>query len=248
VPQSPENLGQLVKNVAGLCRLLRGEVAGALSLERAGSGDTRFSVLAEDWRDLPFPDLSDEGFSDAYAHTVTFALLLARVERISFRDRSVQEIALLLGKGHSLMGKALAVLTEGLLIGKLSVTVDMLVRVIGAVDWDRLDDHSQDAYLYLYERFLEEYDPRVAQADGLVLHADRCCRIHGPLCRRNLADSTWPSAGLRGRYCRHRGSGDGYGDLPHQYCRTGCPAGRPGGGRGRTTGAFTRIGQAAHRL
>jgi hypothetical protein len=166
VPQSPENLGQLVKNVAGLCRLLRSEVADALSLERAGSGDTRFSVLAEDWRDLLFPGLSDEGFSDAYAQTVTFALLLARVERISFRDRSVQEIALLLGKGHSLMGKALAVLTEGLLIGKLSVTVDMLVRVIGAVDWHRLDDHSQDAYLYLYERFLEEYDPELRKQTG----------------------------------------------------------------------------------
>ena len=166
VPQSPESLGQLVKNVAGLCRLLRGEVADALSLERAGSGDTRFSVLAEDWRDLLFPGLSDEGFSDAYAQTVTFALLLARVEGISFSDRSVQEIALLLGKGHSLMGKALAVLTEGLLIGKLSVTVDMLVRVIGAVDWDRLDDRSQDAYLYLYERFLEEYDPELRKQTG----------------------------------------------------------------------------------
>ncbi len=166
LPLSPLSLGQLVKSLAGLCRLLREEVRDAIELEHAGNGGTRFSMLAEDWRDLLFPDLDDEAFADAYAQTITFALLLGRVERIDFDGHSVQHIAELLGKKHSLMGKALAVLTEGSSLGKLQVTVDMLIRVIGAVNWDLLDDGSGDAYLYLYERFLEVYDPELRRRTG----------------------------------------------------------------------------------
>ena len=36
--------------------------------------------LAKDWRQLLFPDADDARFADAYAQTVTFALLLARSE------------------------------------------------------------------------------------------------------------------------------------------------------------------------
>ena len=165
-PQTPRSPDHLVRSVAGLCRLLREEVREALALERAGNGGTRFAVLAQDWRDLLFPGLKDGEFADAYAQTVTFALLLARVERIDFDGHSVQHVAELLGKKHSLMGRALAVLTEGPALGKLQVTVDMLVRVIGAVRWELLDDGSEDAYLHLYERFLEVYDPELRRQSG----------------------------------------------------------------------------------
>jgi hypothetical protein len=166
LPQSPATLKQLVRNVAGLCRLLREEVDDALAAERAGNTNTRFSRLAADWRQLLFPDLSDAEFADGYAQTVTFALLLARVEGISFDDRSIGEIAVLLGKSHSLMGKALSVLTEDWSLGKLKVTVDTLVRVIGAVNWGPMDKGTDDAYLHLYEQFLQEYDPELRKKTG----------------------------------------------------------------------------------
>jgi predicted helicase len=166
LPQSPASLKQLVRNVAGLCRLLREEVDEALAAEKAGDSDTHFSRLAADWRQLLFPDLSDAAFADGYAQTVTFALLLARVEGIIFDDRSIGEIAVLLGKSHSLMGKALSVLTEDWSLGKLKVTVDTLVRVVGAVNWDAMDKGTDDAYLYLYEQFLQEYDPQLRKQTG----------------------------------------------------------------------------------
>jgi len=43
-----------------------------------------FTVLAHEWRGLLFPHLTNKLFPDAYAQTVTFALLLARVEGIDF--------------------------------------------------------------------------------------------------------------------------------------------------------------------
>jgi Type ISP C-terminal specificity domain/N-6 DNA Methylase len=166
IPRPPGDLERLVKNVAGLCSLLRDEVRETLRRERAGERETDFASLVEDWRRALFPSLNDEDFADAYAQTVTFALLLARVENIHFEGRTVEEIARLLGKSHSLMGKALDVLTPGWVLGRLASTIETLRRVIGTVDWDLLDDGTGNAYRDLYERFLAVYDSELRKRTG----------------------------------------------------------------------------------
>jgi hypothetical protein len=165
-PDPPLTIAQLVKAAANLCGLLRGEVADTLARERAGA-ETRevFTGLAEDWRALLFPGLTDREFADAYAQTVTFALLLARVDGIAFENRPISEIARQLGKKHSLMGRALGVLTEETVEGR-SVVVATMLRVFGVVDWDRLSNGRPDAYLHLYEDFLEVYDPSLRKESG----------------------------------------------------------------------------------
>lgn len=177
-PQAPRTLSALVNSVAGLCRLLREEVTEALAKEQQTGGP--FTNLAADWRELLFPDADEKQFADGYAQTVTFALLLARVERIEFTGQPISEIARQLGKGHSLMGKALSVLTDDSL-GSLTRTIDTLLRVVGAVDWGRFEDEPQldlglkqakrptkrtDPYLHLYEKFLEVYDPELRKQTG----------------------------------------------------------------------------------
>jgi hypothetical protein len=58
-------------------------------MERRGIGDIKlFEPPAADWRRLLYPDLTDEQFANAYAQTITFALLLARVDGISFEGIS----------------------------------------------------------------------------------------------------------------------------------------------------------------
>jgi hypothetical protein len=163
-PETPRNIRGLVRAVAGLCRLLRDEVRDVLERERAGD-DVTFSSLAEDWRGLMFPDLDDARFADAYAQTVTFALLLARINGIAFDNRDLPDIARQLGKQHTLIGKALAILTEDT-AEKESVVLQTLQRVIGVVDWDQLNDESTDSYAILYEAFLEEYDPTLRRQSG----------------------------------------------------------------------------------
>lgn len=177
-PQAPRTLSALVNSVAGLCRLLREEVSEALTKEKHTGGP--FTNLAADWRELLFPDADDGQFADGYAQTVTFALLLARVERIDFTGQPISEIARQLGKGHSLMGKALSVLTDESL-GTLTRTIDTLLRVVVAVEWGKFEHEPEvdlglkhakrptrrnDPYLHLYEKFLEVYDPELRKQTG----------------------------------------------------------------------------------
>lgn len=163
-PERPRTVQKLVRVVACLCKLLRDEVADTLEREQRGESSTRdFTTLAMEWRELLFPKLTDKEFCDAYAQTTIFALLLARVEGIDFTNRSVGEIALLLGKKHSLMGKALEVLTART-IERESIVVDTLIRVIGVVQWD---DFPNDAYVHLYEDFITAYDPELRKQSGV---------------------------------------------------------------------------------
>ena len=164
-PAVPRSLRQLVRAVSGLCSLLRADVSDRLHKERRGETTEWFIRLASDWRRLLFPGASDETFADQYAQTVTFALLLARVEGIEFAGRSPTDIAKQLGKKHSLMGKALSLLTEDV-TSELNYVLESMLRVIGVVDWSRLDDGTGDSYLYLYERFLEQYDPVLRRKTG----------------------------------------------------------------------------------
>ncbi|WCD87243.1 hypothetical protein KPP03845_103618 [Streptomyces xanthophaeus] len=165
IPGEPENLGDLVKRVAGLCALLRDEVEERLSREERGETDAAFTGLAQDWRDLLFPDATSASFADQYAQTLTFALLLARIEGIDLETLSLVEAARKLGKSHSLMGKALEVLTDDTL-DDLPGAVGIMVQVISKVDPALFQDETGDAYLHFYEGFLASYDPALRQRTG----------------------------------------------------------------------------------
>jgi Type ISP C-terminal specificity domain/N-6 DNA Methylase len=161
----------LVKAIAPLTRLLRGEVLEQLAFERraikegASEYDQPFLGLAADWRRLLFPTADDDVFADGYAQTVTFALLLARSDGIDLDGTSLHTVGDELGDHHSLMGRALQLLTD-YVAKDFKVTLDLLVRVIGAVEWPEVRKGKRDTYLHLYEHFLEEYDPDLRQQSG----------------------------------------------------------------------------------
>ncbi|OXM51925.1 DNA methyltransferase [Amycolatopsis alba DSM 44262] len=163
-PERPRTLNDLVRLTSNLCRLLRDDVIAELDRERSGrTRQQTFSLLAMDWRQVLFPSLTDVQFADQYAQTITFALLLARVEGVSFQGRSIGEIARLLGKKHSLMGRALTVLTDQP-EDELSIALTTMIRVLSVVDWGEFPD---DSYSMLYENFLDNYDPALRRKSGV---------------------------------------------------------------------------------
>ena len=170
-PQPITTAGTLVKAVAPLTRVLRGEVLDQLAAEQkavdAGADPFAqpFTGLARDWRAMLFPFASDPAFADGYAQAVTFALLLARTEGIDVAGQPLHQVGTALGAGHSLMGRALQILTDDV-AADFRVSLDLMVRVIGAVDWPRVRRGRRDAYLHLHERFLDQYDPELRKKSG----------------------------------------------------------------------------------
>ncbi len=159
VPADPRSLAELL---APKCRLLRDAV-------RATLNDPNSALVrqADDWRDLLFADADDDAFADAYAQTVTYALLLARLDGLA--PLTLDGAMRRLDATHSLMGRALKALTDIELATTIRVPIDLLLSSIAAVDPERLRSKSKgrDPWLYFYEDFLAAYDSALRKSRGV---------------------------------------------------------------------------------
>ncbi len=160
-PIPPASAKALAETSARLCRLLREEV-----LEEMAAGHGSLQLLKEAWRKLLFPDASDEQFADGYAQAVTFGLLMARAFDIPL-GRDLRMTAITLGDSNTLIGAALAVLTQDKANQQtLKTSLGTLTRVLNEVNWATLSKDKPEAWLYFYEHFLEVYDNRLRKQTG----------------------------------------------------------------------------------
>jgi hypothetical protein len=168
-PIIPKNVEDLAEMLAPLCRMLRDDVSEALK-----DPGSPLVQLAKDWRQLLFPEANNEQFADAYAQTVTFALLLARSEGANPLALTSAEAAL--ASEHSLLSRALQVLTDPSSQAEISASVNLLTRVVGEIPAAALTG-TKDPWLYFYEDFLNAYDPELRKNTGVyytpveVVHA-----------------------------------------------------------------------------
>jgi hypothetical protein len=161
IPQTSKgeiDLKGLATLLAPLCRMLREDVTDALR-----DAQSPLVTLAKDWRQLLFPDASDEQFADAYAQTVTFALLLARSE--GAEPLALENAEASLAAEHTLLSRALQVLTDPNAHAEISVSLNLLIRTIGAVPPKALTG-PKEPWLYFYEDFLAAYDEKLRKDAG----------------------------------------------------------------------------------
>lgn len=152
------NLKGFATLLAPLCRMLRDDVTEALKIPTSP-----LVKLAGEWRQLLFPDASDEQFADAYAQTVTFALLLGRSEGAD--PLTLDSAGKTLTAQHSLLSRALQVLTDEQAQQDIKAALDFLLRVLAAVPPAAFTG-PEDPWLYFYEDFLAVYDSKLRKDIG----------------------------------------------------------------------------------
>ncbi|MCU1272039.1 MAG: methyltransferase [Acidobacteriaceae bacterium] len=158
VPSTPKALAELL---APLCRLLKSDVLAAVQDPMSD-----LSTLAKDWRTYLFPDADDKQFADAYAQTLTYALLLARFSGAS--DVTTDGAAKAIKAGHRLLSDALKILTVDEARNAIEVPVSLLERVMAEIDVAKLTSKSKgDLWLYFYEDFLAAYDIKMRKDRGV---------------------------------------------------------------------------------
>lgn len=160
VPSRPRELAGLL---APLCRLIRADVQNAIADDQSG-----LSLLAREWRAALFPDADDAKFADAYAQTLTYGLLLAHIEGQG--NLTLDNAANALDVNHGLLAGALRALAHPDARRELGAGIDVLLRILNALDpsaWHRPQTAQEDPWLYFYEDFLAEYDPRLRADAGV---------------------------------------------------------------------------------
>lgn len=132
-PNVPHTPSGLAKYLAPLSRFLRSEVENAL--DQSGSA---VELLANEWRQFFFPDADNAEFADAYAQTVTYAMLLARLSGADKLDP--EEAAKSLDKNNGLLARTLELLGQDDARAELSVGFEMLQRSLEALTPPRLPE------------------------------------------------------------------------------------------------------------
>jgi hypothetical protein len=150
----------LAKLLAPICRLLRQEVEESMT-----AADSPFNLLFGEWRTTLFPGADPDKFADAYAQTVTFALLLANADGANILDLRQAEEAL--AGEHALLSKTLKIFTDNLQQAEKPLSLGLLQRITAQIPPGGWRTHGQDPWLYFYEDFLDEYDPQLRKNTGL---------------------------------------------------------------------------------
>ncbi len=171
-PILPEKPKQLAAYLAPFCLLIREEVQDALTDE-----NSPIQSLKNEIKDLLFPDANDFQFSDAYAQTVIFALLLAQMEGADVLD--LNSAYSTLASHHLLLSRSLQFLTDPAALTEISSSLSLAQRVIHEVPKEALqaDSETDDPWLFFYEDFLAAYDSKLRKESGVYytpLEVVRC--------------------------------------------------------------------------
>ena len=158
-PTAPSTAEGLAAYLAPLTRILRDEVSASLARPNSPLRD-----LANEWADLLFPEGGDAQFADAYAQTLTYALLLARFEGAERLTPAFASEAL--QRKYGLLSRAITLIEDVTVRDEIIMPIQLLERAIGAVDAPRLNRQG-DPWLYFYEQFLGAYDPALRNSRGV---------------------------------------------------------------------------------
>ena len=159
-PNVPHNPTGLAAYLAPLSRFLRFEVEKSLLRE-----DSAVSLLFNEWQQFFFPDADNPKFADAYAQTVTYALLLARLSGATKLD--TPKAVKTLDANNGLLARTLALLGQPDARKELLVGFELLQRSLEALDSHVFLKSKPDLWLYFYEDFLAAYDCKLRNDYGV---------------------------------------------------------------------------------
>ena len=236
VPSDPQ---QLAETLAPFSLLLRDDVLVAVQ-----DSDSNLSKLAEDWRRYLFPDADAKQFADAYAQTVTYALLLARFE--GAQSLATPEAVESLQKGHGLLSEVLRVLRDKKVDQEIGLGADLIQRTIEAADLDALHTKEPDPWLYFYEHFLAEYDPALRNDRGVYYTPTEVVGTQVRLVSELLQQRLGKPLSFADDDIVLLDPAVGTGTYPLMAFKHGIDVIKAAQGEGATSGAATRMAESFH--
>lgn len=170
-PLTASNAEELARNLAYAARLVRSIVSAQCE---AGLSQVAAQVRA-DFNEVLFAraeaggyDASDMDalFSDGFAQTLVFGLLLAREAANTKVDHHAHE--LLDSATYPLLRGTVRALTLDEVREILGIAFDIAFDAVNSVDLNLLTpENGKDPVLYLYEDFLRVYDPKAVEKYGV---------------------------------------------------------------------------------
>ncbi len=168
------NAKELAVRMAGIARLIRGNIRDALAAEDLT--DEKPDPLHDQllsFRKVLLPTLTEEEFADMYAQTICYGLFAARCNARSSAEFTRDSAARLVPKTNPFLQKTFYQMVGPDLSPHVSWAVDDLVALLTHTDIAAiLQDFGkrtrrEDPVVHFYETFLAAYDPKLKETRGV---------------------------------------------------------------------------------
>jgi predicted helicase len=175
-----QHIGQTIKSskklaemMAGKARLLSDVIEKALTSDETNHEDSTLKSQMEAFKQLLIHDITEKGFADVYAQTISYGMFAARLHDPTLPTFSRQEAAELIPKSNPFLRKLFSYIAGPDIDDRIKWIVDSLVEIFLACNVEEILKNygkltkMEDPIIHFYETFLSEYDPKLRKARGV---------------------------------------------------------------------------------
>jgi len=173
VGQTIKNAEELAKMMAGKARMLSDVIEKSLDNDSENENDSTLKAQLVDFRKILIHDITNKGFADVYAQTISYGMFAARLHDPTLPTFSKSEAAELIPKSNPFLRKLFGYIAGPDLDDRIEFIVVGLVNIFNRCNVsDILKNYGkstkmEDPIIHFYETFLKEYDPKLRKARGV---------------------------------------------------------------------------------
>ena len=173
VGQNIKSAKKLAELMAGKARLLADVIERALDSDEENDSNSSLHHQLESFRDVLIHDLTNKGFADVYAQTITYGLFAARLHDSTLPNFSRQEAMELIPKSNPFLRNLFSYISGVELDDRIKWIVDHLVEIFLCSDVKKILENygrstkTNEPIIHFYETFLSEYDSSLRKARGV---------------------------------------------------------------------------------
>lgn len=168
--KSPKKLAQMMASKA---RLLANVIEEALNSDDKNDDDSSLYDQMQGFKQILIHDISNKGFADVYAQTITYGLFASRLHDNSLNTFSRQEAMELIPKSNPFLRNLFSYISGANIDDRIKWIVDSLAEVFLHCNVKEiLKDYGKstktnEPIIHFYETFLSEYDSGLRKARGV---------------------------------------------------------------------------------
>lgn len=168
--KSPKKLAEMMANKA---RLLANIIEQSLNNDDEQEQDSSLYDQMQGFKQILIHDISNKGFADVYAQTITYGMFAARLHDQSLNTFSRQEAMELIPKTNPFLRNLFSYISGVNLDDRIQWIVDSLAEIFLHCDVREVlknygrSTKTNEPIIHFYETFLSEYDPSLRKARGV---------------------------------------------------------------------------------
>ncbi|WP_274570874.1 hypothetical protein [Neisseria leonii] len=167
---SPSVLAEMMANKA---RMIADVIEKALEQDAKSDETSELESYLEGFREHLLHDLTEKKFADLYAQALAYGMFAARLHDDTPETFSRHEAARLLPKSNPFLRALFQKLGEENLDTRIVWIVDALADIFRVTDVPKIlkdfgkNKLTDDPFIHFYETFLEKYDPKIREKNGI---------------------------------------------------------------------------------